>query len=165
MERTTRRERLELVSATLCALPSRAEAHLGVQLLHEERDPAQQRDARLQSPPASAGMRAPGLRDLGRLEALHSGHEHRCPDEQPHLSAKLLQAHVLHSELREELEQLVGERRASSVQLLLDLGDEIVHRDEPLLFLLNRGHPTFCYHVEDGAAPFPLVVAEQTTLR
>ena len=49
------------------------------------------------------------------------------------------------------------------VQLLLDLGDEIVHRDEPLLFLLNRGHPTFCYHVED-AAPFPLVVAGQTTL-
>ena len=39
MERTTRRERLELVSATLCALPSRAEAHLGMQLLHEERDP------------------------------------------------------------------------------------------------------------------------------
>ena len=66
---------------------------------------------------------------------------------------------------REELEQLMRKGRASSVQLLLDLGDEIVHRDEPLLFLLNRGHPTFCYHVEDAAAPFPLVVAEETTLR
>ena len=100
-------------------------------------------------------MRAPGFRDLGRLEALHSGHEHRCPDEQPHLSAKLLQAHVLHSELREELEQLMRKGRASLVQLLLDLGDEIVNRDEPLLFLLNRGHPTFCYHVGTprGAVP------------